>query len=223
MRQFLQRRVQDSSSAKVIWWTVLVVSIFPVVFRQVSVSDAWWHIAIGKWLVLEMSLPDLGRFYWPYTKGGFLESELRWQWLGDALLYFFYAGLGDLGLQLLAVICLVASLFLLKQLGNPFVGPWTLLLLVAASLGTYQLQLPRNSVFSLALYPLILWMGSRSSKLPSKKEYVGLVFILLLWSCLHGSCILGWVTSGLALRFTSLFWGLFEFEEFSRGTSSVRR
>jgi hypothetical protein len=36
-------------------------------------------------------------------------------------------------------------------------------LLAAVCLGTYQLQLARNSVFSLPLYAGLLWMGLRKT------------------------------------------------------------
>jgi hypothetical protein len=35
---------------KAAWWLALIACVFPIAFRQVSVSDAWWHVALGKWL-----------------------------------------------------------------------------------------------------------------------------------------------------------------------------
>ena len=104
---------------KATWWLALLGCVFPIAFRQVSVSDA-----------------------------GSLGSELRWEWLGDMTLYFCYILLGSFGLQILVVACvLLASFFVIKS-GSDRLGGWTLLLLVAVCLGTYQLQLPRNSLFS---------------------------------------------------------------------------
>jgi hypothetical protein len=130
------------------WWVLLLAAFFPLAFRQVSVSDAWWHVALGKWLVEERSMPDLSRFYFSPWNAGSLGSELRWEWLGDIALYFCHLWLSSLGLQILVVACiLLASFFLIKS-GSDRVGGWTLLLLVAVCLGTYQLQLLRNSLFS---------------------------------------------------------------------------
>lgn len=183
--------------ATLLWWIVLIVAVLPIAFRQVSISDAWWHIAIGKWLVQERSLPDLSRFYFPPTNSYAIGSELRWQWLGDVLLYGAYAGLGALGLQLLSIGCLFLAFFFLSKIGGDKTGPWALLLMVAVCLGTYQLQMPRNSVFSLVLYPLLLWLGCRARGIPKMGEYLAVIALLLVWSFLHGSCVFGWMTSVL--------------------------
>jgi len=65
--------------------------VFPLVYRQVTVSDAWWHAALGKWMVEQRSLPDLSQFYFSPIDSTGLSSELRWQWLGDILLYLGHA------------------------------------------------------------------------------------------------------------------------------------
>jgi hypothetical protein len=131
-----------------LWRAVYLAAIFPLAFRQVSISDACWHVALGKWLVEERSVPDLSRFYFSPWDAGSLGSELRWEWLGDMALYFCYMLLGSFGLQILVVACVLLASFFLIQSGGDRVGGWTLLLLVAVCLGTYQLQLPRNSLFS---------------------------------------------------------------------------
>jgi hypothetical protein len=127
-----------------IWWLVLAAGTFPVVWRQVTVSDAWWHVAAGKWLV---------------------------------------------------VVCAAVGLFFLAKCGGRMRGPWVLLVLSAVCLGTYQLQLARNSVFSLALYPALLWLGTRKSGPPDWRDYAAAGGVLVLWSCLHGSSVLGWLTA----------------------------
>jgi len=58
----------------------------PLAYRQVTVSDAWWHAALGKWLVEMRSLPDLSRFYFSPVNTAQRLSELRWEWHGDILL-----------------------------------------------------------------------------------------------------------------------------------------
>lgn len=132
---------------KAAWWLALIACVFPIAFRQVSISDAWWHVALGKWLVEERSMPDLSRFYFSPWDAGSLGSELRWEWLGDMALYFCYMLLGSFGLQILVVACvLLASFFVIKS-GSDRLGGWTLLLLAAVCLGTYHLQLLRNSLF----------------------------------------------------------------------------
>jgi len=181
----------------ILWWLLLVVAVIPVAFRQVSVSDVWWHAAVGRWLLEHRSLPDLSAFYFSPTDAWALGSDLRWSWLGDIVLYILYAVAGPVGFQVLVVGCVVAALWFLAALAPTSRGPWILLLLVVVCLGTYQLQLVRNSVFSLALYPAILWLGLRREGPPRMSEYGIASAVLVLWSCLHGSCVLGWFTAVL--------------------------
>jgi len=182
-------------AAHLAWWLALLAAIMPLAYRQVTVSDAWWHAALGKWLVEMRSLPDLSRFYFSPVNTAQLLSELRWEWLGDILLYLVHAIGGAAGIQWLVVACLLAGLAFLSKLSNTPRGPWILLLLAAVCLGTYQLQLARNSVYSLAFYPALLWLGARKSSPPDWREYSWLLALLAVWSCMHGSCSLGWMTA----------------------------
>jgi hypothetical protein len=60
-----------------LWWAALLAGIFPIVWRQVTVSDAWWHVALGKWLVEKRSLPNLERFYFsPIGTGELLRAAV---------------------------------------------------------------------------------------------------------------------------------------------------
>lgn len=186
---------QGRGASAWIWCLALAAGVFPIVWRQVTVSDAWWHVALGKWLVEMRSLPDLSKFYFTPFHAESLGSELRWQWLGDIALYLAYAGGGAAGIQWLVVACALAGLFFVAKCGGGMRGPWVWLALVVAALGTYQLQLARNSVFSLALYPALLWLGVRKTGPPDWREYAWAGGLLLLWSCLHGSCVLGWLTA----------------------------
>lgn len=177
------------------WWLLLIAAVFPIVWRQVTVSDAWWHVALGKWLVEKRSLPNLACFYFtPYNVGP-LVAELRWEWLGDILLHLCHALGGAVGIQIAVLSCVLGAIFFLSRIAGEVRGPWMLLLMVAVALGTYQLQLARNSVFSLVLYPALLWMGARKSGAPRWREYAGMAGLLVLWSCLHGSCVLGWISA----------------------------
>jgi hypothetical protein len=96
--QKTKREIRGGNMA-VLWWLALLAGTFPIVWRQVSVSDAWWHVALGKWLVEMWSLPDLERFYFSPVDARSLAGELRWQWLGDILLYLAYAAGGAAGIQ----------------------------------------------------------------------------------------------------------------------------
>lgn len=141
------------------------------------------------------SLPDLELFYFSPWIAADLFSELRSQWLGDSILYIIDLVAGAIGLQFLVVGCLLIACWSLRKLCFPSYSPWLILLFLCVALSTYQLQLVRNSLFSLALYPLVLAMGMRRTTPPNAKEYFQLGVVLLLWSCLHASFLLGWLTA----------------------------
>jgi hypothetical protein len=187
--------IRTSLVARLFWWFALLAAILPLAYRQVTVSDTWWHAALGKWMLEKWSIPDLSRFYLPPFDSSQLLSELRWQWLGDIVLAAAYSLGGAEGIQWLVVACLVAGLAFLSATTTAPRGPWILLLLVAVCLGTYQLQLARNSVYSLTLYPALLWLGTRKSSPPDWREYASVLVLLTVWSCMHGSCTLGWITA----------------------------
>lgn len=186
---------RSAKPARLIWWCALLAAILPLAYRQVTVSDAWWHAALGKWMLEKWSVPDLSRFYLPPFDSSQLLSELRWQWLGDIVLAAAHALGGAGGIQWLVVACLIAGLAFLAKMAFTPRGPWILLLLTATCLGTYQLQLARNSVYSLVFYPALLWLGTRKTSAPDWREYAWLLALLAVWSCIHGSCALGWITA----------------------------
>ena len=182
-------------TARLFGWLVLLAAILPLAYRQVTVSDAWWHAALGKWMLEHGTLPNLSQFYLPPFDASQLVSELRWQWLGDIVLATAHALGGAAGIQWLVVACLVAGLAFLSKMASTPRGPWILLLLTAVCLGTYQLQLARNSLYSLAFYPALLWLGTQKTSAPDWREYACLLVLLTVWSCMHGSCALGWITA----------------------------
>ena len=58
--QLILRRVRKSSptpqsanqrAQAMFWWLALLAATLPIAYRQVTVSDAWWHAALGKWMV----------------------------------------------------------------------------------------------------------------------------------------------------------------------------
>jgi len=77
-----------------------------------------------------------------------------------------------------------------SQAGAQYKG-WHLILLLLLIVGTYQKQLIRNSLFALFLVPSIFWVWHQ---ICAKNKINYLWFypaILGVWSCLHGSYLLG--------------------------------
>jgi hypothetical protein len=171
---------------------LLFLGLFPIVFRQINTADVWWHIAIGKWLLTHRGIPDLSLFYFSPIDASKLTSELRWESVGDIFLYLFYLFGGSFGLQILVIVLTITGLIFLSRLSNHENGPWMLILLIATGIATYQLQLARNSLFSILFFPFVLWLGLNKRKTPSLCEYSIIFATLVIWSFFHGSCVFGW-------------------------------
>jgi hypothetical protein len=170
----------------------------------VTTSDLWWHLSLGRWLAENRTLPDYTQFYFTPLAGQV--HDLRWTVLGDLLLYAVHQVGGVAGIQALAFLCVAAGCVLLRQLHRGPMNGWITLLLVFVAIGTYQLQLPRNAVFSLPLTALILALFAwfqRTRRVAVASLLPGAVGI---WSFVHGSYLLGCALVGWLL-FTDVLAG----------------
>lgn len=179
-----------------LWWLAWLVAVLPIVWRRVTTSDAWWHVALGRWMASHHAAPDFSQWY--FTPVRQPVADLRWTWLGDLILGAAHALGGVVALQALPLLCLAIAAAVVRDLGQRqgarAVWTWAVAVLLAA--GTYQLQLPRNAVFSLPLLALAVWLCATSGS--SSPRRCWLVPLAGAWSCLHGSyplavvVVLGW-------------------------------
>ncbi len=177
---------------------VLLLCTLPVLLKQIQDVDVWWHILFGSEYLKNFAPPSFSEYFFTPTVQG-LPSYLRYTFLGDVLLFLVYRTGGDVGLQLLMVAVVFSSIYLLlRPAGTRYT--WGMLLLATAFvLGTYQMQLIRNSLFGLVFTALILWLFHQI-------RYQGRTWLLLLvpvvlgiWSCVHGSYLVGFVLAVLLL------------------------
>jgi len=143
------------------------------------------------------SLPDYTRFY--FTPIKLPVEDLRWSALGDLLLYAVHALAGDVGVQALSFLCVATGCVLLRHLRPGPMNGWMTALLVLVAIGTYQLQLPRNAMFSLPLMAALLLLFSRYRATRRMRFAWWMVGVVGLWSFLHGSYLLGCVLVGCLL------------------------
>ena len=190
-----QRRRQIR--AELFHWLLWLVAVLPVCWRQITTSDCWWHIALGRWLVQRRSLPDFSQFY--FTPVNAHVTDLRWSALGDILLYLAHAAGGEVALQVMSLGCVLLGCVFLRRLRPGPMNGWMTALLVVVAFGTYQLQLPRNAMFSLPLTALLFLLFAKYRE----HRRAGIAWLLPLvvgiWGLLHASCLLGVVLTGLLL------------------------
>ncbi len=191
--------IRSGNAAAPEWrlWALWAVAVFPICWRQITTSDLWWHIALGRWLARQWSAPDFSAFY--FTPVNQSVPDLRWTALGDILLWAVHALGGNVAIQILAFGCTALGCALLRGLRPGPMNGWMTAVLVAVAIGTYQLQLPRNALFSLPFTALIFWLFARYRTTRGKPYLWLLPATLALWSVMHGSYLLGSILIALLL------------------------
>ena len=174
----------------VLFWSVLFLFILPISLIKIYDIDIWWHLQLGRSILENFEYPDFSEFYFTPVKQN--TSNFRITWLGDILLYGIHFFSGDIGLQALRLAAvLILCFLLLRGAGDKKYKSWQLTLLMLLVVGTYQKQLIRNSLFALIFTPLIFWLWWKV-RYEGKEKFIWIFPALLgLWSCIHGSYLLG--------------------------------
>ena len=187
----------------------LLVGLF-----QIHNSDIWWHIAWGKKMLLHLqTLPEATTFYFTPTSSAYLR-ELPNTFLGDMGLALLYHAGGTIALQLLVLTSLfigATCVILVPLCLSPRVERTqghtlyvaALLLFFGFCLGTCQLQVVRNSLSSLALFPAAFAIYSWHCRYGGWKPLLLYPGLFLTWSVIHPSYILGIIA--LLLLYSGIF------------------
>lgn len=146
--------------------------------------------------------PDYAQFY--FTPTNARVSDVRATFGGDLVLFFTHALGGSGALQVLSLACLAGGCVLLRRLYRGPMNGWLTALLVAVALGTYQLQLPRNAVFSLPLTALVFFLFAKYRETRRGTWAWSLPVVVAIWSVLHASSLLGLVLVAVLLGVDAL-------------------
>jgi len=171
------------------FWGMLILFVLPISFVKVYDIDIWWHMQRGKSILLNFAGPDFSKYYFTPVNTG--ASSLRYTFLGDIIFYLIYLLSGDFGLQMMRLCAVLSACILFRSLAGKEYKPWHLLLLMIFVVGTYQKQLIRNSLYAYYMVPVLFWIW-HNIRYEQKQWYIWLYPVVLgLWSCLHGSYLLG--------------------------------
>jgi len=188
---------------KSLWLFGVIASLFGIFVGLFPIhnADIWWHIAWGQQILAQHTLfPSADFFYFTPIARGYLR-ELPNTFLGDVGLTLLFRYGGTTALQLLVLVCLFGgACFILAPWKDKIEkdkkwGSLALFFFVAFCIGTCQLQVIRNSIISLIFFPLTLalyylWHTRRGGK----KFIIAYVVLLLIWSWIHPSYLLGIVS-----------------------------
>lgn len=182
------------------------VSLFFFFSVPISDPDFWWHIATGKWMFQEQSLPLADPFSFVTPPGNeSLRTDfiLKQYWLSQIIFYGVYETMGFIGIVILRSLLFTALFFILYRLMYRSGTSHIIALLITYSAVMaianeiqYIGDRPQmwTSFFSVVIIVLLDAMN-RGKRWAS----VVLPFIMLLWSNMHGGFILGMVIIGIYL------------------------
>jgi hypothetical protein len=178
---------------------ILLAAAWVATWRPQVDPDAWWHIALGKAIVIDGAIPRVEPFSW-LTEGA---SFVAHSWLWDvALAAAAAAGMTATSLLVLPITAaIVGVMWLLIGTTAPGIGPVaraTLVVVpVVASLPQWA---PRSQTLDVLFVLFVALAGARYLRHGSRRWLLALPPIGILWANLHGSAILGLVAMlGIAL------------------------
>lgn len=134
---------------------------------------------------------DVSKFY--YTAVNTNISDFAFTWLGDIFLYLVYFIGGPVGLQILRAEAVLLMLYSMWLVSDRRLNLFKCLVAVLVVYGSVQLLSVRNSLFGL-VFVCALWYLHLSD---AKYKHLWSWAILILWSQMHGSFLLGLCMYGL--------------------------
>lgn len=157
------------------YFTFLMVFLFSL--KGVYGDDIWFHLATGRYVFSERTIPVLDIF--SFTAEG--KTWVNQNWLSDTIFYLIERGLGEIGLGLFMALTITASMFLVYKAGMNIVKRKEILLagvfLVSYfAISRFQARPETGSYFFLALIFYLLTRGSL------KWGKMLIPIIILLWA-----------------------------------------
>ena len=164
-------------------------------------ADAHWLAALGGWVVKLGDVPP-GVPYAAAPSDGWSNVPI----LGELFFHALEAGLGDRGLVLALVGATALALgFIAFDMRRDDVAdaPSALVLLLVAVGAASSLLIVRGQIFSLALFPVLLYILRSQARAPGEGIWL-VVPLFALWSNLHGGVLVGVAVAGAYLLFNRL-------------------
>lgn len=184
------------------FFPLLCLSLLTLAFtiRKISNYDTGFHLAAGKWILTNLSVPDKDTFTYTVNQNNYLDI----QWLYQVIIYFFYSVFNYAGLTIFNSAVIISVFYILLRRMNLYGVPvfLSLLLLLTAVL-SMQLRFGyRPEIVTWLFMLLLLYILDRYYYFNKNNLYL-LPVIILLWVNMHGLFILGLLI--IAAYFISLF------------------
>lgn len=181
----------------------LVYATAPALLRKLHGNDLWKALYSGRYLALFHQFPHHSTFTYSPVKDVLTRNAFNW--LGNLFYVGWYSLGGDLGLQLLRVLVPLFVVLLYHSLVRYERSPLLLMVFVVFVFGLTQKLILRTAIFSLPFTALLFWFWHRAEEEERIQWLYAVPVLLVVWSNVHGSYIVGWglfgvLTTGRFLR-----------------------
>lgn len=173
--------------------------IFFTTSKLTNEDDYFWHLATGRYIVQNNSIPNQDVFSFPTLGQPWLVTE--WGW--DVLTFLIFNSFSFLGLSVLnSVVYLIffgSYLWVLRKLKLSY--SLIILLFVVLAFGMFERLTPRPHIVSYVFFAILLSLliNLKYADRTSIKKLFLIPIIFLFWANMHIGCIIGLVIFGCYL------------------------
>jgi hypothetical protein len=178
---------RDRSPFALTWLGLSVVVAATALLAQIG-ADARWLAALGERIAAGWRVPD-GLPFAAAPSDGWQNVPV----LGELVFYALHAALSDRGLVLMQVTAVLVAFAVLARdmrAGGATDAARCLALVAAAVAVAPGLIIVRAQLFSLALFPLLVFVLRAEARSPSRRIFL-VVPLIALWANLHGGVLVG--------------------------------
>lgn len=154
--------------------------------------DSHWHIAVGNWMLMHRTVPDVDPFSFTFLGEPWIAKE----WLSQLLLALAYDGLGWMGVVALGAAAVAASFALLLRLLLRDLKPLPALMFTigaAVMMAPHLLARPHVLAFPF----MLIWVAGLVRAVEERRAPDPLLLLaMLFWANMHGGFTLGLMLAG---------------------------
>jgi len=166
---------------------IAFIAVFTMAVRVPADSDTWWHLASGRYIVHNLTIPLTDPF--SHTRLG--EPWIDHGWLAQVLFYGLYAVGSWAGLSL-AVAALVTAAFAFvyaQSIGNPYIRAFGVVL---GAITSSVIWVARPQTISLLLTALVAYILDRYKR-HDGRLLPWLPLVTLIWANVHGGYAIAFI------------------------------
>lgn len=195
---------------KIIILLSLAALVFVLYFRPIELDDAWWHLAVGRWIIQNHTFPHVDPL-------SFTEQPTPWiiaQWLGSVIFYLVHSLSGIIGLKIFRIFVFFISFSIfITYVRRKIPFPYLVLLLFILIQGISTRCLLRPLIFNFIFIQLFLILLLNYEKNLKISRLFLIVLLGVLWSNIHlGAFVYGTLLISIFLFSFMIKYGNFLFE-----------